>query len=371
MLTKVLGSKWLITGTTVIVVIAALAGAFTYATSDTRNPQYCAEFNDAIGLFVGNQVTRRGVEVGKITAVDTSHGHAQVTFTANSDQPIPAEVKAATVAPSVIAVRQLALIGDDHGGPALRPGQCIQLADTNTPASISDSLESLSNVATQLTTAGGPQQLKQVLSTVSNLNKELDGTGPLLNTIIRQLAEPAHTPMAGALADSAQIIDSVSAMSTGLATNWTFLEGFITEISGVVQPLILPTVGGVTRIIAALPDTLNVLTNVIDHYSHFIWPAVDVVVPIARLVGAGMRNFGDILGIVPVFIRAFDISFDQSSLGLRIRYTPPTTRIPANNPELTCANINRLAPGQCTVTDPAGMQIDALTLALTLTGAAR
>ncbi|MBB4137668.1 MlaD family protein [Gordonia humi] len=371
MIATVLRSPWLITGIAVSVVVAVVAGFLIADRQSSRAASYCAEFDDATGLFVGNQVTRRGVPIGEITGVDTADGHAVVRFTASNRQKIPADVSAATVAPSVIAVRQLALIGDYTGGPELATDRCIPKIDTNTPASISESMQSLSDVAAQLTTDGGLAESKQVLSAMTRLDDALDGTGPLLNTIIKQLAQPGRTPINGALTDTSRIIDSASSLSTGLASNWGFLESFITEISGVVKPLILPTVDSVAGIIGALPETLNMLSGVIDQYSHFIWPAADVVVPLARLVGNGMRSFGDVLGIVPVLIRAFTVSFDQKNMGLRIRYTPPTTRIPAQNPKATCANINRYAPGQCTVTDPSGMDIDVLTLILTMTGAAR
>lgn len=371
MMSKVLGSRWLISGIAITVVAVLMGGLFYASSSSARGVQYCAQFDDAVGLFVGNEVTRRGVPVGTITGVETSGGHAVVRFTAESTQRLPATVEAATVAPSVIAVRQLALIGDDDGGPELSPDSCIPLASTNTPASISESLESISDVAAQLTTAGGPGDLSRVLSSVSRLERELEGTGPVINMLIKQLAVPGNTPITGALADSARIIESVSAMSTGLAGNWTFMESFLTQLTGTIDPLVLPTIGEVVRIIAALPETLLVVNDLLTDYSHFIWPVLDVAVPLARLVGAGFRNYGDILGIVPVLIRAFDITFDQKTLGLRIRYSPPTTRIPAQNPELTCANINRLVPGQCTVTDPDGMEIDSLSLVLTMTGAAR
>lgn len=371
MLKKLLGSRWLISGIAIVVVAALMGGLYYSATNSSRGKQYCAQFDDAIGLFVGNEVTRRGVPVGTITEVSTSEGHAVVRFTAKSDQPLPATVRAATVAPSVIAVRQLALIGDDDGGPVLSPGTCISLASTNTPATITEALESISTVAAQLTTGGEPGDLARVLSAASTIEKELAGTGPALNVLIKQLAVPGNTPITGALSDSARIIDSVSAMSTGLASNWTFMESFITQLTGTINPLVLPTIGEVVRIIAALPETLVVAGELLSKYSHFIWPVLDVSVPLARLVGAGFRNYGDILGIVPVLIRAFDITFDQSTMGLRIRYTPPTTQIPAKNPELTCANINRLVPGQCSVTNPNSMEIDALSLVLTMTGAAR
>ena len=55
---------------------------------------------------------------------------------------------------------------------------------------------------------------------------------------------------------------------------------------------------------------------------------------------------------MPVIIRAFHVNFDQKTLGLRISYKPPRTQIPAKNPKLTCANVNRVSPGQCRVVGP-------------------
>lgn len=371
MVRKIAGSPWLVSVGSIVIIALLGVGYLVLGKATTSSTSYCAEMHDAVGIFTGNTVTRRGVPVGEITAVDAGPASARITFTVDGDQPLPADVKAASVSQSIIAVRQLALLGDYTGGARLMPGQCIALGSASTPVSISKSLESIAKVGQQLTADGGPAELGKVMSSVRNISGGLAGTGPILNTVIKQLAVAPNTPITAGLGDLVTVIDNVSAMSTGLADNWALVRQLINVLNpafGATIPELFDSVHGLGN---SLPIIVQVVANLAQRYSHFLWPAFDVVVPIARMVGAGMRNFGDLLGIVPVLIRAFNVSFDQKTLGVRIRYSPPKTRIPARNPALTCQNINRIFPGQCHVSGPDGMEVDAVRMALILSGAAR
>lgn len=372
MLRRILGSKWLVSGTVIAVLVGVVAVGMFGQKLRSGTTGYCAQMHDAVGMFVGNPVTIRGVDVGTVTGVDDAGDHAVVTFDVDSSQQIPATVSAATVSPSIIAVRQLALVGDYTGGATLAPGSCIALDHTSTPVSISKALESISDLGKQLTAGGGPADLVKVMGSMRAVNTELAGTGPMLNSIIKQLAVAPHTPITGGLADVAKVIDSTSSLTTGLAGNWPMMRQFISSIDPQFTATRgAPLVDAISQVLLALPETVNVAASFLSRYQHFAWPALDAVIPLARLVGAGMRNFGDLLGIVPVLIRAFTVNFDQRSLGVRITYTPPKTQVPAKNPALTCANVNRIFPGQCRVVDPGHMEIDALRAALLMTGAGR
>ncbi|NNG98469.1 MlaD family protein [Gordonia araii] len=371
MLKKLASSKWLMSGLVIAGVIALGVGYLGFQRVTTRTVSYCAELDDGIGIFAGNAVMRRGVQIGTVSKIESSGGSAKVTFSVDADQPLPADVQATSVAPSIIAVRQLALLGDYRGGPKLAAGACIPRARTATPATISETLQSVNRLARQLTIDGGPQQTAQVMKSISTISGELDGVGPVLNGLIKQLAVPARTPIAGALGDMATALDSTSALTVGLADNWGVLRQLVDSINGLTEPVVAPLIKQLTRIAYALPEILVSVSSLIDRYQHFAWPALDVILPITRIVGAGFRNWGDLLGIVPVIIRAFDVSFDQKTLGLRIGYKPPRTRIPAKNPKLTCANVNRFLPGQCRVVGPDAMELDALRALMLMTGAGR
>ena len=100
----------------------------------------CAELADSVGLFTGNAVTRRGVQIGTVRNVEAAAGVALVTFDVDADQRLPLDAQATSIPPSIIAVRQLAILGDDLGGATLPSGKCITREHTATPASISDAL---------------------------------------------------------------------------------------------------------------------------------------------------------------------------------------------------------------------------------------
>ncbi len=371
MMKKLARSKWLMTGlifASIIAVGLAFAG-FQRITS--RTISYCAEMADGVGLFEGNAVTRRGVRIGTIRKVETGAGVAKVTFDVEADQRLSIDAMATSIAPSIIAVRQLAIIGDPVSGAMMPAGKCITHERTSTPASISDTMQSVSRLARQLTVDGGPEVQAVVLKSMHTVSREIDGVGPIINNLIKQLAVPARTPMVGALADMATVLDHTGTLTTGLADNWATLTQLVEGVNAITTTMALPVLADLTRIAYALPETVVSLSSLIKRYSHFAWPALDVIVPIVRLVGAGFRNWGDLLGIVPVIIRAFHVNFDQKTLGLRVSYKPPRTQVPAKNPKLTCANVNRFLPGQCRVVGPNKMELDALRAIMLFTGAGR
>lgn len=364
---KALKSKWLITGTVAVLIAVLGVGFWGYKKATSSTKSYCAQMTDAVGMFNGNAVTRRGVKVGTVTSVTPKGNMAIIKFTVDSKQKLPADVGAVTVSPSILAVRQLALMGDYHGGPTLSEGQCIKLANTKTPVSIAQSLESVSKLSDQLTTGGGPQQLGQVLASMGTVNNELAGTGPIINAIIKQLAVQPNTPINGAMGDIGTLIDNLAGLTTGMAANWGTGKQLVESVVN-GQGWIQPSLKYLLSIVQSVQPIISVLGSLIERYGHFVFPAVDAIVPMARVIGAGFRSFGDVLGIVPPLVRAFTVNFDQNTFGLSIKYTPPSTHIPAKNPVQTCANINRYFPGQCTVVDPQTMDVQIIRLALEMTG---
>ncbi|MFT3900983.1 MAG: MlaD family protein [Gordonia sp. (in: high G+C Gram-positive bacteria)] len=372
MLKKLLGSKWLVSGLAIGMAVVLGLAYLGYQRLSERTVTHCAELADGIGLFPGNAVMRRGVRIGTVEKIEPGGGFAKVTFKVDQKFPLPADAEATSVSPSIIAVRQLAILGDPApGGSRLGSNACIPLSRTATPASISQALQSVNRIADELTNGSSPEQSAKVMSSLASIAKELDGVGPVLNGLIKQLAVPARTPMTGALADMATSLDHTSALAGGLADNWGVLKQVVEAVNQVTDPLAVPILKTMARIAYALPEILTTATPLVAKYQHFAWPALDVILPITRMIGAGFRNWGDLLGILPVLIRAFHVAFDQKTFGLRISYKPPRTQIPAKNPRLTCANVNRFLPNQCKVIGPDKMELDALRAVMLFTGAGR
>lgn len=369
MVSKILGSKWLITAIAITVVGSIIAAALYVArTPEKAQARYCAMMPDAIGLYVGNPVTRLGVPIGRVTAVRPENAAARVEFDVDADQAIRAGTGAVTVAASLIASRQLALVDGAAQGPALQAGKC--LTDTKTPQSLSRSLSSIGDAAAKLTTGGGPEQAKQVQDSLTSLAAAVDGTGPDVNGVIGSLAALLDDPGPG-IGDVGRSLDAVSSLTGGMTSNWSPLKQLLTTTPDGLAEIIVPTAKTTETLAEALIPLGKLLRDLISHYGHNLWPILDTVIPASRLVSAGVRNWGDLLGFLPPLIDAFNVSFDQRTLGLKIVFTPPSTKMVARNPELTCANVNRIAPGQCKVVDPGHIDVDLISAVLRGTGAAR
>ncbi len=369
MIARILGSKWLITALAVTVAGALLATALHAArTPDERQARFCALMPDAIGLYVGNPVTRLGVPIGKVAAIHPENAAARVEFDIDADQHVDAGTGAVTVAASLIASRQLALVDGPRPGPALTAKKC--LTDTKTPQSLSRTLGSIGDAAARLTTGGGPEQAKQVQDSITALAAAVDGSGPDVNGVIGGLAALLDDPGPG-IGDVGRIADSVSSLTHGMTSNWNPLKQLLlTAPAGLTDHI--STMAATTQTLGeALIPLGGLLRDLISHYGHNLWPILDTVIPLSRVVSAGVKNWGDLLGFIPPLVDAFTISFDQPTLGLTVVYTPPSTAMLARNPELTCANVNRIAPGQCRVLDPEHIDVDVIASVLRATGAAR
>lgn len=369
MLNRILGSTWLVTVVAITVISTLIGGALYVArTPGKSQAQYCALMPDGIGLYVGNPVTRLGVPIGRITSVTPQSAHARVEFSIDADQPLTADAGAVTVSASLIASRQLALIGGAGTGPGLGAGAC--LTDTKTPQSLSRSLSTIGDMATKLTAGGGPAQAKQVEDSLTSLAKATNGTGPDVAGIISSLAALLDDPGPG-IGDVGQSLDSISSLTGGMTSNWNPLKTLLINTPSGLADVITPTARTTETLGKALIPLGQLLRDLISHYGHNLWPLLDTVIPASRLVTAGIKNWGDLLGFLPPLIDAFNVSFDQKTLGLKVVFTPPGTKMVARNPELTCANVNRIAPGQCTVVDPGHIDVDLISAILRGTGAAR
>lgn len=89
--------------------------------------QVTAQFQDAVGLYVGNGVSVLGMDVGKVTGITPRGGYVEVKLSIDADIDVPADVEAVTVSNSVLTDRHVELTPAYTGGPKLRSGDVLGL----------------------------------------------------------------------------------------------------------------------------------------------------------------------------------------------------------------------------------------------------
>jgi phospholipid/cholesterol/gamma-HCH transport system substrate-binding protein len=251
---------------------------------------YSATFTDAAGLLPGDDVRIAGVVVGSVDKVAiVDRRLAEVDFSVDAAQPVPASATAAILYKNLIGQRFLAL-GQGAGatGATLKAGDTIPVAHTRPPLN----LTTLFNGFQPLFAALDPQQVNtlsmeivQVLQgeggTVEHL---LASTASLTNEIanrdqvIGQLITNLNTVMAtigsrdqelsnliatlqqlvsGLAADSPQIGEAIA--SIGELTNVT--AGFIAE----ARPALKDDIAALGHLASNLNDSEAVINSVLQN----------------------------------------------------------------------------------------------------------
>lgn len=172
-----------------VFLVLALGGFVFRGQQGTHVTAYFDEFK---GIYVGDDVTVRGVPVGTVTSVEPEADRVKVEFEIDDDIHVPDDVKAAVVAQSLVSVRSIALGPVDSEGTALKDGAVIPQSRTAIPVEWDDIKDQL----VELTSALGPNGANKTGATselISSGAEFLDGQGASLNTTIQNMSEAMST----------------------------------------------------------------------------------------------------------------------------------------------------------------------------------
>jgi phospholipid/cholesterol/gamma-HCH transport system substrate-binding protein len=138
---------------------------------------YVAYFANTNGIYTGDEVRILGVAVGTVEQIDPQPNAAKVTFTVDSQYPVPADARAAILSPSLVTARAIQLVPAYSGGPQLADGGTIPEDRTAVPVEWDDLRKQLEKLTDSLQpmTPGGPSALGEFIdTTAANLRGEGD-----------------------------------------------------------------------------------------------------------------------------------------------------------------------------------------------------
>lgn len=225
--------KWIAAGLSLILA-AGLAVVATSADFVPKN-RVVAYFLNSNGLFVGDQVRVLGVPVGKIDSIEPQPDRVKVSFWFDRRHPVPADVNAVIIAPSLVTARAIQLTPAYTGGPTLGDNAVIPRQRTAVPVEWDDLREQLSKLTESLepTQPGGVSTLGALIQTGAN---NLRGEGANIRATLIALSDTLSS-----LGDhSADIFATVSNLSTFVAalrdstTLMRRLNGNLAAVTGVL-----------------------------------------------------------------------------------------------------------------------------------------
>ena len=215
-------------GGALIIVAGGAYVLWTKVSGGPTNTVY-ARFPETPGLYVGNRVSVLGIAKGEVTKVTISGTYIEVQMSVPKSLKLPADVKAAIVAPNPVSDRTIELYPPYTSGPTLRDGALIPLADTAVPMSIDAIFSRLDEIARALGPNGANKNgaLADVIRSAANLT---NGTGADLHATLQAIAGalPAFTANPPQLK---RLLTSLSQLTGLLAEHNSTIDSVLTTVT--------------------------------------------------------------------------------------------------------------------------------------------
>lgn len=251
-----IGKKvWLGAAVVVVIVLVAVLGYFGFQRATTKT--ITAYFATTTGLYNGDPVKVIGVNVGHITSITPREGDVKVTMQIDRDVEVPADVRAAVVAQSLVSGRFVQLTPVYAGGPQLGDDADIPMDRTAVPMEWDQVKAQLQ----RLTEAVGPKGADQgaAAKAIDVAAQNLDGNGASINTSITELSDVMNT-LASGRDDLFATIKNLQKLTDALSTSHEQLMQFNGRIASVSTVL----AGSTTELNGALHNLDSAMTDVKD-----------------------------------------------------------------------------------------------------------
>jgi len=151
-----------------------------------------ADFPRTVSVYEGSDVRVLGVKVGQIESVTPTGTTVKVVMTYDAETKIPADAKAAIIAPSVVGDRFVQLTPVYRGGAVMEDGARLGSDRTAVPLELDDIYQNLNDLAVGLGPDGANKDgaLTRLLRSTA---RNFGGQGRQLNETIRNLSKFTST----------------------------------------------------------------------------------------------------------------------------------------------------------------------------------
>jgi phospholipid/cholesterol/gamma-HCH transport system substrate-binding protein len=222
--------------TTLVVVLAvALTVVGTPWWKGIARNTYTAYFVNTNGLYTGDEVRILGVAVGTVEAIDPQPNAAKVTFSVDSQYPVPADVQAAILSPSLVSARAIQLVPAYSRGPKLADGATIPKERTAVPVEWDDLRQQLEKLTDSLqpTTPGGPSAVGEFINSAA---ANLRGEGDTARDTVIKLSQ-AVSALGDHSTDIFSTVRNLQLLVSALSSSSDLLAAFNTNLADITTVL--------------------------------------------------------------------------------------------------------------------------------------
>jgi phospholipid/cholesterol/gamma-HCH transport system substrate-binding protein len=171
-----------------VVILAAASYLLIGTVHQIGRTHIVAYFANSNGIFVGDDVRIRGVNVGGIDKIQPEPDRVKISFWIDDSIKVPADVKAVILSPTLVTARAIQLTPPYRSGPALKDNAVIDENRTAVPMEWDDFRGQLQRLSDTLkpTEPGGVSTLGEFVSTTA---ANLRGQGSAIRDAIIKLSQ--------------------------------------------------------------------------------------------------------------------------------------------------------------------------------------
>ncbi len=182
------------------------------------------------GLYHFSNVTYRGVQMGRVTAVTLTKTGAEATLSLDRSPKIPADLQAQVRSVSAVGEQYVDLLPRTDSGPYLEDGARIPVADTSIPQPVGPMLDQLSALVKSLPKDRIPDLLDETFLA-------LDGAGPDFGSLLDSMATLSED--AGGVSDQMRmLVDDAGPLLESQAETTDAIRTWARSLSGITGQVV-------------------------------------------------------------------------------------------------------------------------------------
>jgi phospholipid/cholesterol/gamma-HCH transport system substrate-binding protein len=225
-----------------------------------------------------------------------------VTFSVDAQYPIPADVKAAILSPTLVSARAIQLVPAYSGGPKLAAGATIPQDRTAVPVEWDDFRAQLEKLTESLqpTTPGGPSAVGEFINTTA---ANLRGRGDTAHDTIVKLSQ-AVSALGDHSTDIFSTVRNLQLLVTALSSSSDLLAEFNTNLA-YISTVLSNTPNEVANATQGLDGAVNDLRGFLADNREGIGVTVDRLNAITTALNDSRGDVKQVLHITPTVFQNF------------------------------------------------------------------
>ena len=291
------------TATSLVVILAvAITVVATPWWDRVNRDTFVAYFANTNGLYTGDEVRILGVAVGTVEEIEPQPDRTKVTFSVDTQYPVPADVKAAILSPSLVTARAIQLVPAYSGGPKLTAGATIPQERTAVPVEWDDFRQQLEKLTESLqpTTPGGPSAVGEFINTAAD---NLRGQGDTARDTVIKLSQ-AVSALGDHSTDIFSTVRNLQLLVSALSSSSDLLAAFNTNLADVTTVL-SNTPNEVADATKGLDGAVNDLRGFVAENREGLGVTVDQLNAITTALNDSRGDVKQILHITPTVFQNF------------------------------------------------------------------